>query len=141
MDQERQRGLVGPLKVLKDIQLRTGLSCAPQFVGNALEEMAAFLRRRQIRWFRNIRKNSPKAWNDLGKFRRIVPYPPTEIIEARRLSEAAFNDLHEGEKGKRFVSFVAVPDQVSEANPRCILRHLHRQPGFTHPGSARQHDD
>jgi hypothetical protein len=99
MDQERQRGLVGPLKVLKDIQLRTGLSCAPQFVGNALEEMPAFLRGRQIQWLRNILKNSPKAWNDLGQFGRVVPYPPTEIIEARRLSDAAFYDLCEREKG------------------------------------------
>ena len=41
-------GLVGPLKVLKDIQLRTGLRCAPQFVGNALEKMPTFLRGRQI---------------------------------------------------------------------------------------------
>src|ERR1700730_123293 len=106
MDQERQRGLVGPLKVRKDIQWRTGLSCAPQFVGNALEKIAAFLRGRQIQWLRNILKNSPKAWNDLSQFGRVVPHPPTEIIEARRLSEVAFNYLREREKRKRFVSFV-----------------------------------
>src|SRR6202035_5641336 len=132
MNQERERGFVGPMKVLNYVQLRTCLSRAPDRVGNALEKMTALLRQRQFQWLRNIPKNSPKAWCDLGQFSRIFPHPPTEIIKARRLSEVAFNDLREREKGKLFVSFVAVPDQASEANARCVLRHLHRQPGFAH---------
>src|SRR5580704_10415969 len=136
MNQERQRGFVGPMKVLNYVQLRTCLRRAPDRVGNALEKMTALLRRRQFEWLRNIRKNSPKAWCDLGQFSVIFPYPPTEIIQARRLSEVAFNDLREREKGKRFVSFVTVPDQVSEANARCVLRHLHRQAALADPRAA-----
>src|SRR6266851_3438407 len=141
MNQKCQRGFVGPMKVLKYVQLRTCLSRAPRRVGNTLEKIAALLRQRQFQWLRNIRKNSPEAWSDLGQFGRVVSHPPTEIIQARRLSEVAFNDLREQEKRKRFVPFVTMPDQVSEANARSVLRHLHRQAGFTHPESARQHDD
>src|SRR5438045_797403 len=141
MNQERQRGFVGPMKVLNYVQLRTYLSRTPYRVGNALEKMTAFLRRRQFQWLRNIRKNSPKAWRDLGQFRRIFPDPSTEIIVVRRLSEAVFNDLGDGQKGEPFISFIAVPDRVSKANAGCVLRHLDRQAGFTYPGSARQHDD
>src|SRR4029077_19875219 len=141
MNQERQRGFVGPMKVLNYVQLRTCLSRAPHRVGNALEKMTELLRRRQFQWLRNIRKGSPKAWCDLGQFSRIFSYPPTEIIQARRLSEVAFNDLCEREKGKRFVSFVAVPDLALEANARCVLPHPHPNRVFPPPGSARQHDD
>src|ERR1700722_11493034 len=102
--------------------------------------MAPLLRRRQRQWFRNVIENSSKAWSDLGEFSRIVPYPAPEIIGVR-FGDAAFNDLRERKEGKRFVSFIAVADQASEADARCVLRHLHRQPGFTHSGPARQHHD
>src|ERR1700746_1167675 len=115
MNQERERGFVGPIKVLNYVQMRTCLSRAPYRVGNALEKITALLRRRQFQWLWNIRKTPPKAWCDLDQFSRIFLYQPTEIIQARRLREVAFNDLRGGEKWKRFVSFVTVPDQVSEA--------------------------
>ena len=120
---------------------RLGLSRVPYRVRNALEKMAALLRRRQFQWLRNLWKNSPKAWRDLDQFSCTVPYPPTEIVEACRLSDAALNDFREREKGKWFVSFVAVSDEASEANTRCVLRHLHRESGFTHTGPAGEHDD
>ena len=101
--------------------------------------MPAFLRRWQIQWLRNVIKNSTKARSDLGEFSGVVPDPPPEIFEAR-LGDAAFNDLREREKGNRFISFVAVPDQAFEANARCLLRHLLRQAGFTHSRPAGQHD-
>src|SRR5260370_40687659 len=101
-----------------------------------MEKIAALLRRRQFKWLRNIRTNSSKTWRELGQFSRVVPHPPTEIIQACRLRQIAFNDLGEGEIGKRFVSFVAVPDEASEANARRVLRHLDRQAGPAHGGSA-----
>src|SRR5260370_27567265 len=133
MNQKCQRGFVGPMKVLKYVQLRMFFTRAPRRVGNTLEKIAALLRQRQFQWLRNIRKNSPEGWSDLDQFGRVVSHPPTEIIQARRLSEVAFNDLREREKGKRFVSFVTVPDQVSEANAPTVLRHLHPQACVTHP--------
>src|SRR5271155_3394752 len=141
MNQERQCGFVGPMKVLNYVQVRTGSSRATHRVGNALEKMTTLLRRRQFQWLRNIGENSPKAWCDLGQFSRIFPHPPTEIVKARRLSEVAFNDLREREKGNQFVSFVTMPDQVSEADARCVLRHLHRETALAYAGSASQHDD
>jgi hypothetical protein len=45
-----------------------------------LKEEAALLRRRQFPWLRDIRKNSSKAWRELGWFGRIVPHPSTEIV-------------------------------------------------------------
>src|SRR5882762_8601057 len=42
--------------------------------------------------------------------------------------------------GKRLVSFVAVPDEASEANARRVFRHLHRQTALAHAGSASEHD-
>src|SRR5258708_35422801 len=140
MNQKRQRRFVGPMKVLNYVQLRTCLSRTPDRVGNALEKMTSLLHRRQFHWLLNIRKNSPEAWRDQSQFGRICSHAQTEIIQARRLSEIAFNDLREGEKGKRFVSFVAVTDQASEADARCVLRRLHRQPRFTHPRSTSQHN-
>src|SRR5580692_11912599 len=141
MNQKRQRGFIGPMEIIEDVQSRLSLSSTRSNLRKALEEIAALLRHRQFQGFWNVRKNSPETRSDLGQFGRIVSHLQTEVIRARRLSQAAFNDLDEWEIGKRFVSFVTVPDQASETNLRCVLRHLHRQPGFTHPGSARQHDD
>ena len=42
--------------------------------------IAPLLRRRKFHRFRNIRKNSPQAWRDLGQFGRIVPHPQKEIL-------------------------------------------------------------
>src|ERR1700692_3580955 len=103
--------------------------------------MAALLLRRQFQRLRNIWKNSSKAWSDLGQFGRNCPHLPAEIVPARGLRQTTFKDLGEGEKWKWFVSFVTVPDQVSEASARCVLRHLHRQPGLAHAWSAGHHDD
>src|SRR5258708_27779316 len=97
MNQKRQRGFVGPMNVLNYIKQGTRLRRAPHRVGNALEKITALLRRRQFLWLRNIRKNSPEARSDLGQFGCVVPHPSTEIIQARRLSEVAFNDLGERE--------------------------------------------
>src|SRR5882757_8062541 len=44
MNQKRQRGFVGPMKVLNDIHLWPCLSSAGHGVGNALEKIAALLR-------------------------------------------------------------------------------------------------
>src|ERR1700756_1208313 len=103
MNQERQRGFVGPMQVLNYVQLRTCLSRAPHRVGNALEKITALLRPRQIQWLRNIGKNSPEARSDLGQFGRVVPHPPTVVIQTRGLSQTALNNLGEGEIGDRFV--------------------------------------
>src|SRR5258705_392975 len=100
MIQERQRGFVGPMKVLEYVQIRTCLSRAPQRLRNALDKIAALLCWGQFRWLRNIRENSSKPWSDLGQFGRIFSHPSTEIIEARGLCQIAFNDFNEGEIGK-----------------------------------------
>src|SRR6266436_1341579 len=141
MNQKRQRGLVGPLKVIQYVQVRTCLSAARQRLGNALKKIAALLRGRQFNWLRDIRKNPSEAWSDLGQFGCIVAYPPTVVFQACGLREMAFDDLNEGEKRNRFVSFVAVPYDASEAHARGVLRHLHCEAGFPHAGSAPQHDD
>src|SRR6266851_1715225 len=141
MNQKRQRGLVGPLKVIQYVQVRTCLSAARQRLGNALKKIAAPLRRRQFKWLRNIRKSPSDAWCDLSQFGRIVAYPPTVVFQACGLREMAFDDLNEGEKRNRFVSFVAVPDDASEAYARGVLCHLHCQAGFPHTRTAPQHDD
>ena len=129
------------MQVLKYVHLRTCSRPAPHSVGNALEEIATPLRRRQFQWLRYIRINSAQAWSDLGQFGRVVSHPPAVIIQARRLGEAAFDDLREWEKGNPLVSFVTVSDQVSEAGARRVLRHLHRQAALAHARSAREHDD
>src|SRR5260370_5658345 len=139
MNQKRQRGLVGPLKVIQYVQVRTCLSAARQRLGNALKKIAAPLRRRQFKWLRNIRKNPSDAWRDLGQFGRIVAYPPTVVFQACGLREMAFDDLNEGEKRNRFVSFLTAPDDASEAHARGVLLHLHRDAGFPPAGSAPQH--
>src|ERR1700751_3280080 len=99
MNQERQRGFVGPMQVLNYVQLRTCLSHTPHRVGYALEEIAALLRPRQFQWLRNIRKNSPEARCDLGQFSRVFPHPPTVVIQTRGLSQTALNNLCAGEIG------------------------------------------
>ena len=121
MNQKRQRGLVGPLKVIQYVQVRTCLSAARQRLGNALKKIAALLRRRQFKRLRNIRKNPSDAWRDLGQFGRIVAYPPTVVFQACRLRKMAFDELDPGQIGKRFVSFVTVPDDASEAHARGVL--------------------
>src|SRR5271156_3778395 len=115
MIQERQRGFVGPMKVLEYVQVRTCLSRAPQRLRNALNKIAALLCWGQFRRLRNIREHSSKPWSDLSEFGGIFSHPSAEIIEARRLCQIAFNDLGEGKIGKGFVPFVAVPNEASEA--------------------------
>src|SRR5713226_6428593 len=82
MNQKRHRGLVGPLKVIQYVQVRTCLSAARQRLGNALKKIAALLRGRQFNWLRDIRKNPSEAWSDLGQFGCIVAYPPTVDFQA-----------------------------------------------------------
>jgi hypothetical protein len=141
MNQKRQRGLVGSLKVIQYVQVRTCSSATRQSLRNALKKIAALLRRRQFKWLWDIRKNPSEAWSDLGQFGRIVAYPPTVVFQTRGVREMAFDDLNEGEKRNRFVSLVTVPDDASEAHARGVLRHLHCEAGFPHAGSAPQHDD
>src|SRR5579862_2682888 len=126
MNQKRERRFVSPLKILEDSQLRSALRPACQRLREALEKIAALLRGRQFHWLRNIRKNPPKARRHLCQLGRVFSQHPTEIISPRRLREHAFNDLDEGQKWKRFVSFVAVPYRASEANPPGVVRHLLR---------------
>src|SRR5258708_19627559 len=64
----------------------------------------------------------------------------TVSIQTCRLGQTGLNDLDEGKMGKRFVSFIAVPDEASEANARRVLRHPHRQTALAHAGSASEHD-
>ena len=119
---------------------RTCASRARQRLENALEKIAALLRRRQFQWLRNIRKNSPKAWSDLGQFSRIVAHPPAEIIQARRLRQIAFDDLGERQIGKRFVSFVAVPDGHRKPMRDAYSAISIARRVLPTPGSAPQHD-
>src|SRR5258708_3542040 len=141
MNQKRQRGFIGPMKVLEYQHIRTCAGRIRQSLRNALEKIAAFLRRRQFQWLRNIGKGASKAWRDLGKFGRIFSHPSAEIVATRRLRQTAFKDLDEGEKGKWFVSFVAVSDQAFEADARRVFRNLHRQAALAHAGSTTQHDN
>src|SRR5260370_39911967 len=130
MNQKRQRGLVGPLKVIQYVQVRTCLSAARQRLGNALKEIPALLRRRQFKWLRDIRKNPSEAWSDLGQFGRIVAYPPTVGFQACGLREMAVDDLNEGEKRNRIVSFVAGTYDASEAHAPVGLLPLHSDAGY-----------
>ena len=86
--------------------------------------MAPFLRRWQLQWLRNVRKDSPKAWGYLRQFSHIVPHPMPEVIGAP-LGDSTFDDLGEREKGIPFFSFVTMPDLASEATARRVLCHLH----------------
>src|SRR6202030_2612731 len=113
MNQERERGFVGPMKSVEYVQVRTCSSRAPQRLSNALDKIAALLRCWQFHWLWNIREHSSKPWSDLGQFGCIFSNSSTEIIAARRLFHVAFNDLGEREIGKGFVSLKAVPDELS----------------------------
>src|SRR5260370_28648401 len=97
-----------------------------------MKEIAPLLRRRQFRRLGNIRKGSSKTWSNLCQFGRVVPHPPTVVIETRRLRETAFKNLDEGKEGKRLVSFVARSHRASETDAQRVLPHLHRQTGFAH---------
>src|SRR5260370_8779663 len=125
----------------KYVQVRTCSRRAGQRLRIALEKIAAPLTGRQFQWLRNIRENSPQAWSDLCQLGRIFSHPPAEIVQTRRLSQIAFNDLDEGDQGKRFISFVAVADGASEANAARVLRHFHRQARLANARSAPEHDD
>src|SRR5260370_29940556 len=114
MDQQRQRGFIGPMKVYNDEEIRTCTSRIRQRLGKALEEIAALLRGRQLQRLRNIREHSSNAWSNLCQFGRVVPHTQTVVIEARRLRQTAFKDLNERKKGERFVSFVAMADHGFE---------------------------
>src|SRR5260221_11801792 len=99
MNQQRQCGFVGPMKVLKNVKVRTRLSGSPQRLREALEQIAALLRRRQFERLRNIWKNAPKAWRDPGQFGSIAPHLLAILIQARRLRETAFKDPRQTEIG------------------------------------------
>src|SRR5260370_38633166 len=118
MDQQRQRGFIGPMKVFKDEEIRTCPSRIRQGLRKALEEIAALLCRRQFERLRHIRKESSKAWSNLRQFGCVVPHPPTVVIQAWRLRQAAFENLDERKEGERLVSFVAVSDHAPEAAVR-----------------------
>ncbi len=77
----------------------------------------------------------------MGQFSQSVAHTSTVVIQARRPRQIVFDDLDDWEIGKRFFSFVAVPDGASEADARRVLRHLHREPGLTHAGSVPEHDN
>src|SRR2546428_14090119 len=115
MNQKRQRGLVGPLKVIQYVQVRTCSSATRQSLGNALKKIAALLRRRQFKRLWDIRKNPSEAWSDLGQFGRIVAYPPTVAFQACGLREMAFADPNEGGERHRFVPAVTVPADATQA--------------------------
>ena len=68
MNQKSQGRFVRPVKVLEDINVRTCSRRVRQPFRNALEQIAAFMRRRQFHWRLNIRKNSPNAGSHLRKF-------------------------------------------------------------------------
>src|SRR5437868_9994380 len=106
-----------------------------------MEKIAPLLRNRQFQRSWKIGKNSPKAWCDLGQFSQSVAHPSTVIIQARRPCKIVFDDLDDREVGKRFVSFVAVPDGALEANARRILGHFNRESGLTHAGSIPEHEN
>jgi hypothetical protein len=70
---KRQRGFVGPMKVLKQVHAGPGSSRAGRRLCQALEKIAALLHSRQFQRFRKIGKNSPKTWCDLSQFGRVGP--------------------------------------------------------------------
>src|ERR1700683_4340386 len=90
MNQKREGRFVGPVKIFEDPYLRTGSSRTGQRFRNALEQIAAPLRRRQIQWLRYIWKDAAQAWRDLGQFGRVIPHMPAEIFEAPRFVPRCF---------------------------------------------------
>src|SRR5271169_4725349 len=111
------------MKVFKDKEVRTCPRRIRERPGKALEEIAVLLRRRQLQRLRNIRENPSNARSNLCQFGRVVPHLPTVVIKACSLRQTAFKDLDERKKRKRLVSFVAMPDDASEANARRVFRH------------------
>src|SRR5271155_303876 len=129
------------MKVLEQVHARPDSSRSGYRLCQALEEIAALLRSRQVRHLRKIGKNSPKTWCNLSQFSCVGPHLPTVIIQARCLRHISFDDLGEREVRMRFVSFVAAPYRAAETIARRVLRHLHRQPGFADAGSIVEHDN
>ena len=95
MNQERQRRFVGPVKVFDDVTVADGFEPRARAPLKGSGKDSGASAPAAVPAVRNIGKNSPKARSDLGQLGRVVPHLPTEIIEARRLRQTAFDDLDE----------------------------------------------
>src|SRR5438128_4660990 len=94
---QRQSRLVGPLQIVEE-EKQGSLARGPgQTLGQALEEGAPQLLRRQVRWREDIGEEAPQSRQDQCELSGSVPQTLAELLRAGRLRERRLENFRKGE--------------------------------------------
>jgi hypothetical protein len=109
--EQRQAGIVGPVKVFYDHQSWLFGSDTGDEVEEAIEQMTTRLQRRQIQSGWQIRQNAPQLWEQPRQLRCFFRQLPAQLLGFCYAIDEPLEHFDEGQERDGFLKTVSDPDR------------------------------